>query len=80
MPLKPKHFFVCQTQSFIIFPLFQHSYMLQSNDHHHQTTNTKSQSEVKYSASVFIMWDLLSSQQLLRYKLYVIVAIYITLL
>jgi len=53
---------------------------LEINDHH-QGTNTKSQSQFKYSASTrtFILWDPLSSQQLLPYKLYEIVAIYFAL-
>jgi len=39
----------------------------------HRATSTKPQSKVKYNATIFALWDPMSSQKLLQYKLYKIV-------
>ena len=49
--------------------------MFRSVTKHHRATNTKYQSEETYSIQVYSLglWDPMSSQQLLQYKLYKIV-------
>ena len=48
--------------------------MFRSNEDWHRATNTKSQSKVKCNASVFALWDPMSSQYILIYKFYKLVS------
>jgi len=40
-----------------LYCLFKHSYIFLSINYYHRATNTKSQSKVKYSASILILND-----------------------
>lgn len=54
-----------------LFCLFKPGYIFLSINDHHRATNTKSQSKVKYIASIFILNESIRSQDSLKYKLYI---------